>query len=262
MGRPLKIQKYSTNSGINSPGAAVPIDQGFNNFGNLTDPVFNSAGTLSDADFLGVVGGVSSAATSATYPIVKTVVNITNSFTGQDDGYILRQKGAHKFLVATNTAIDPADAVVGVALRIASVGDTNWTAMGLSGTAAVGTIFTPTAAAGAGTTGTAQEVGVCVLDNDGTPAAGFMSVAYSVGDSSDVYASYLTNKWIRDWNGMTVGNYSDANAGNNVQSGENFYPVNFFTDEGTVTWSGAEVINGATAQNGTLQLAQVEKYTS
>jgi hypothetical protein len=89
-----------------------------------------------------------------------------------------------------------------------------------------------------------------------------MSISYSVGDSTAVYASYITNKWIRDWNGMTVGNYSDANAGNNVTSGENFYPVNFFTDEGTVTWSGAEVVGGSQSQNGTLQLAQVAKATS
>jgi hypothetical protein len=89
-----------------------------------------------------------------------------------------------------------------------------------------------------------------------------MSISYSVGDSTAVYASYITNKWVRDWNGMTYGTYADSNLGPNIQSGENFYPVNFFTDEGTVTWSGAEVINNATAQNGTLQLAQVDKVTS
>jgi hypothetical protein len=61
---------------------------------------------------------------------------------------------------------------------------------------------------------------------------------------------------------MTYGNYSNSNFGTNIQSGENFYPVNFFTDEGTVTWSGAEIINGAEAQNGSLQLAQVVKATS
>ena len=52
MGRPLKIQKYSTNSGIGSPGAAVGIDVGFPNFGSLTDPEFNvNPTTLSNADF-------------------------------------------------------------------------------------------------------------------------------------------------------------------------------------------------------------------
>jgi hypothetical protein len=38
--------------------------------------------------------------------------------------------------------------------------------------------------------------------------------------------------------------------------------VNFFSDEGTVTWSGAEIINSTNAQNGSLQLAQVVKVTS
>jgi hypothetical protein len=83
-----------------------------------------------------------------------------------------------------------------------------------------------------------------------------------VGDSSAVYASYITNKWVRDWTGMTYANYSNSNYGTNIQSGENFYPTNFFTDEGTVTWSGAEIINGANAQNGSLQLAQVNNLTS
>ena len=90
-----------------------------------------------------------------------------------------------------------------------------------------------------------------------------MSVEFSTGgDSSAVYASYITNKWVKDWNGMTYDNYSNSNAGTNNYADQDFYPVNFFTDEGTVTWSGAEVINGANAQNGSLQLAQVVKATS
>jgi hypothetical protein len=130
----------------------------------------------------------------------------------------------------------------------------------MSGTAAVGRVFTALAV-GAGN-GTVYPVGQCVLSNTATPSAGNMSISYSVGDSSAVYASYLTNKWIRDWNGMTYQNYSNSNLGTNTQSGENFYPVNFFTDEGNVTWSGAEVISSAQAQNGTLQLAQIASVTS
>ena len=114
-----------------------------------------------------------------------------------------------------------------------------------------------------GGNGTAYPVGVCVLSNTGSPAAGYMSIGFSVsGDSTLKYASYISNKWIRDWTGMTYGNYSNSNAGTNTYSGENFYPVNFFTDEGTVTWSGAELINSANAQNGSLPLAQVQKVTS
>jgi hypothetical protein len=248
MGRPLKIQKYSTNSGVGYPGAAVGIDIGFPNFGSLTDPVYNSnPETLSANDYLGVVGGLRTTATSATNPVVKCIVNITNSYTGVDDGVILRQKGAHKFLVATNTAIDPAAAAVGVSVRIASLGDTNWLAMGAPVGAAVGTIFQVTAASGPGTTGTCQEVGVCVLDNDATPAAGFMAIGFSVGDSSITYISKLTNKWLLDWTGGS--NYEYTSVTNDVR-----YVSNFFTDEGTVIKSGTA--------NTTVIPGQLEKWTS
>jgi hypothetical protein len=272
MGRALKIQKYGTAQGItynangtaNTPAAAVAVDQGYPNFGSLTDPVYNSANTLSSSDFLGAVGGLSTSATSATYPIILPQVNISTadgSSTGAGNGRIIRQKGAHKFLVAyVAAATNDEDFITGQAYSITSVGTTDWAAIGGPSNAAVGDVFTATGA-GSGT-GTAYPVGQCVLANTGTPAAGEMSIEFSVGDSAAVYASYITNKWIRDWNGMTVGNYSNDNTGVNVQSGENFYPVNFFTDEGTVTWSGAEIIGGATAQNGSLQLAQVVKSTS
>lgn len=265
MARALKIQKYSSNTGVGSPGAAVVVDAGFPNFGSLTDPVYNSADTLSASDFLGVVGGSPATSTpTATYPEILAAVNILladGSSTTSGAGRIIRQKGAHKFLVAY-TASTTADEslIIGQAYQIAVLGTTNWTACGAGPTPAVGDIFTAVAV-GSGT-GTAYPVGQCVLSNTGTPAAGYMSIGFSVGDSAAVYASYITNKWVRDWTGMTYGNYSDSNTGVNIQSGEQFYPVNFFSDEGTVTWSGAELINGANAQNGSLQLAQVDKVTS
>ena len=275
MGRALKIKKTNIGSGSTVSGSNPEVttynqnvltDAGFPNFGSLTDPYYGSAGTLSDNDFLGVVGGSPATSTaSATYPEILAQVNITladATTTGAGNGRIIRQKGAHKFLVAyTASTTSDGSFISGQAYQIASLGDTTWSSYGAGADAAVGDIFTATSVGGAGT-GTAYPVGVCVLTNSGSPAAGYMSVQYSVGDSAAVYASYITNKWVRDWNGMTVGNYSDANTGNNVQSSENFYPVNFFTDEGTVTWSGAEVINGASAQNGSLQLAQVDKITS
>ena len=150
--------------------------------------------------------------------------------------------------------------ITGQAYQIASAGSTNWAAIGAPTNAGAGDIFTATGV-GSGT-GTAYPVGQCVLENSATPGAGFMSIEYSVGDSSAVYASYITNKWVRDWNGMTYGNYSDSNTGENVQSSENYYVTNFFTDEGTVTWSGAEIIAGADAANGSVQLAQIANVTS
>ncbi len=275
MGRALKIQKNNVGAGTSVSGSTTSYNQtiladaGYPNFGSLTNPVYNSAATLSATEFIGVVGGSPATSTaSATFPEISALVNIlladgtdsqtaTSSYTGR----IIRQKGSHKFLVAaTGAAIADESFVVGQAYQISTLGTTNWQAVGAGSDAAVGDIFTATAV-GSGS-GEAYIVGQCVLANDSTPSAGYMAIGFSVGDSSAVYASYITNKWIRDWNGMTYGNYSDSNNGVNIQSGENFYPVNFFTDEGTVTWSGAEVVGGVQSQNGTLQLAQVDKVTS
>jgi hypothetical protein len=185
----------------------------------------------------------------------------TYDLANQYGGRIIRQKGSHKFLVAyTYASTADEDMIVGQAYQIASLGTTDWQACGAPAGAAVGDIFTATAV-GSGT-GTAYPVGQCVLSNTATPTAGNMSIEYSVGDSAAVYASYITNKWIRDWNGMTYGTYSSSNLGENIYASENFYVTNFFTDEGTVTWSGAEIINGVDANNGSLQLAQVVNVTS
>jgi len=279
MGRALKIQKTNIGAGTTVSGSNPTVttynqnvltDAGYPNFGSLTDPVYNSpVQTLDDTQYLGVVGGSPTTSTaSATNPEIAALVNIsladgtnTYSITSSYTGRIIRQKGSHKFLVAYtgSTVALSTGLIVGQSYQIVSLGTSDWTTL-MSGTAAVGKIFTALAV-GAGN-GTVYPVGQCVLSNTATPSAGNMSIAYSVGDSSAVYASYITNKWIRDWNGMTYGNYANSNLGTNTQSSENFYPVNFFTDEGTVTWSGAEVVAGAQAQNGTLQLAQVSSVTS
>ena len=151
--------------------------------------------------------------------------------------------------------------IVGQAYQIASLGSTNWQSVGAGSDVAVGDVFTCTADVAAGT-GTLYAVGQCVLSNTATPASGFMSIEYSVGDSAAVYASYITNKWIRDWNGMTYGNYSDSNFGPNIQSSENFYVTNFFTDEGNVTVSGGELSGTTSVDNPTIQLAQISNVTS
>ena len=278
MGRALKIQKNNVGSGTTVTGTppvtaynqTVLTDAGFPNFGSLTNPVYNSPVQTLDANqFLGVVGGIFITSTpSATFPEIFCLVNIvladgTSTFdiAGEYGGYIIRQKGSHKFLVAyTYASTADESMIVGQAYQVATVGTTNWAACGGGADTAVGDIFTATAV-GSGT-GTVYPVGQCVLSNTATPAPGNMSISYSVGDSSAVYASYITNKWVRDWNGMTYGNYNNGNFGLNIQSSENFYVTNFFTDEGTVTWSGAEIINSAYAQNGTLQLAQVASVTS
>jgi hypothetical protein len=278
MGRALKIQKTNIGSGTTVSGSPpvtaynqnVLTDAGYPNFGSLTDPEYNTpVQTLNDTQFLGVVGGIFTTSTpSATYPEIYCLVNIvladgtsTYDIANQYGGRIIRQKGSHKFLVAyTYASTADEDMIVGQAYQIAALGTTNWQACGAPNGAAVGDIFT-VRAIGSGT-GTAYPVGQCVLSNTATPASGNMSISYSVGDSSAVYASYITNKWVRDWNGMTYGNYSNSNFGPNIQSNENYYVANFFTDEGNVTVSGSELTGTSAVQNGTVQLAQIANVTS
>jgi hypothetical protein len=258
MGRPLKIKKSTT------------IDIGFNALSTLTAPVLPSNVWDSATEYLGVVGGVQpTTVATATYPIVKCEVNITNSSSGQTPGLIIRQKGSRKFMVATTTAIDPENAVVGVALRIATVGNTNWGSMGAPAGYGIGTIFTATAASAAGTSGTAQEVGTCVLTSDLTPTAGNMSISYFSNDSQETAISKLTNKFLQNFaGGETGGNANTGDVWNPAQVVNNVeFAANFFSDEGTTAKSGAEVdtwgTNGSDQlATGALDLGIVENYRS
>jgi hypothetical protein len=271
MGRPLKIKKIIESAYNSSTGANPGVDIGFNAFNQLTNPVLPVGGALNADQFVGVVGGVQPpTVATATYPIVKVEVNIANSSSGQTPGVIIRQKGAHKFLVATTAGIDPANAVIGgsptVALRIRVVGDTDWAAMGAPAGYGVGTIFTPTAASGAGTTGTAQEVGICVLQNDLTPTAGNMSISYFNGasDSTEQAISKLTNKFLLDFTGGETGGSANTGDGwDQTQVIQNVrYATNFFSDEGYEVKSGTTGATNTGTQQNRLDLAQVEKYTS
>ena len=96
MGRPLKIQKYGTNQGAS--GGAVPIDEGYPNFGSVTNPVFPA--TMTTSEFFGVVGGNDTVA-SATFPTVQVRVKIGSN--AEANGYIIRQKGSIKYLVSDGT---------------------------------------------------------------------------------------------------------------------------------------------------------------
>jgi hypothetical protein len=249
MGRPLKIQKSSTGSG--NGGAAVGVDLGFPNFGSLTAPVFNApTQTLNTTQYLGVVGGAGPTDTpSATNPRVDVTVNIaapSGSGIGVAQGYIIRQKGSHKYLVGDVTGVNDGSFVVGQAYQIVSVGTTNWAAAGAPSNFGVGTIFTATSVGGAGS-GTANSVGVCVLDDDVTPAAGLMAITYTLSDSTATTISKLTNKWLLNWAGGAT--YAATSVINDVR-----YVANFFTDEGTVIKSG-------TAQT-TVELAIVDNIDS
>jgi hypothetical protein len=261
MGRPLKIQKSSTGSG--NGGAAVGVDLGFPNFGSLTAPVFNSpTQTLDNAQYLGVVGGAAPTDTpSATNPRVDVTVNIaapSGSGIGVAQGYIIRQKGSHKYLVGDVTGVNDGSFVVGQAYQIVSVGTTDWAAAGAPSNFGVGTIFTATSVGGAGS-GTANSVGVCVLDDDVTPAAGLMAITFTFGDSTATTISKLTNKFLLDWTGGATYAATSVIA-------DKRYVTNFFTDEGTVIKSGttgaANTGTVTSGQQNLLDLAIVDNVQS
>ena len=176
MGRPLKIQKYSYNTGEGSPGANTPVDLAYPPFSALTNPVYNApTQTLDSAQFLGVVGGSPpTSQPSVTYPVVTAFVNITLAngsstfaFSGSYAGRIVRQKGSHKYLVVYTggTTADGAF-IVGQAYQIVALGSTNWQSVGTgTGTVAAGDIFTATAADdAAGDAAGAGDVGGWAVD--------------------------------------------------------------------------------------------------
>jgi predicted RNA binding protein YcfA (HicA-like mRNA interferase family) len=256
MGRPLKIKKIIESA---NPG----VDIGFNGLLTLTNPVTPSPIWNTDTEYLGVVGGTQPPTlATATYPIVKVRVFVTGF--AEADGFIIRQKGAHKFLVADATSRTAL--VSGQAYRITVVGNTDWTTYGAPN-AQIGTIFTATSALADTGTGAVNAIGICVLANDLSPTAGNMSISYFSNDSSETAISKLTNKFLQNFNGGEAG--GNANTGdvwNYAQVTNNVtFAANFFSDEGVTAKSGADVETWAgTSQlsSGNLDLAIVENYTS
>ena len=111
----------------------------------------------------------------------------------------------------STTPINAGSFVSGRTYKIASVGTTNFAAIGASANT-VGTVFTATGV-GSGT-GTASDVAVCVLTPSGTLTNGQMNIGFEIGGGL-IYASRLTNKYI--WDGSTP---------------PNRYAANFFAPEG------------------------------
>jgi predicted RNA binding protein YcfA (HicA-like mRNA interferase family) len=256
MGRPLKIKKI-----IETGGAGKDI--GFNGLLTLTNPVLPSAVFDTDTEYLGVVGGTQPpTVATATYPIVKVRVFVTGF--AEADGFIIRQKGSHKFLVADATSRTAL--VSGQAYRITVVGNTDWAAYGAPN-AQIGTIFTATSALADTGTGEVNAVGTCVLTSDLSPTAGNMSISYYSNDSTETAISKLTNKFLQNFAGGGTG--GSANTGDVWAASATVdnvaYAANFFSDEGVTAKSGADVATWAgTSQlsTGNLDLAIVENYTS
>jgi hypothetical protein len=262
MGRPLKINKAAQTGSTTLTGG---IDIGFNALAGLTAPVLPSPVFDSATEYLGVVGGSNTVDTAA-YPTVKCLVFITGF--AQEDGYIIRQKGSHKYLVGGTTARTAL--VAGAAYRVTVVGDTDWVAYGAGSDVAAGDVFTATAALANTGSGRVNAVGQCVLGSELTTlTAGNMSISYFSNDSTETAISKLTNKFLQNFAGGAVGGNADtgdvwsaADAVDNVA-----FAANFFSDEGTTAKSGAEVdtwgTNGSEQlATGALDLAIVENYNS
>lgn len=283
MGRPLKIQKYGlaqgitygNNGAVNQPAAAVAVDQGYPPF---ADPTSMDTATVvlpqpvtTPLPFTGVVGGNRGGAVSATYPVVKVTVNIAlpnGTGQGSTTGVILRQKGAHKFLVmSSGTTVADESIVLGASYYINSVGSTDWSLFGAPAGYGVGTIFTATAAGSNSGNGNCFLVGQCVLKDQATPSAGNMNIVITVGDSTGVRVSKITNKFVQDFfGGATGGNADTGDVWNPSQVVNDIeYAANFFVDGETFAKSGADDATWAgTNQNsdGTLTMAQVNDWTS
>jgi hypothetical protein len=238
MGRPLKIKKSTT------------IDIGFNDFGNLTASSVGST-SFTSSQFVGVVGGANASIATSAYPVVACNANING--VGNTAAYIIRQKGATKFLVGSDVE-QFANAVVAnssyVIVALGTTGVTGFRAIGADITAGVGDIFTANAA-GSGT-GTVNLVGQCLLANQANAAlltANTMSITFSFdGNVSNTSpAARLENRFVYSYNASNTAN---------VQ-----YSSNFFNTGNTFPKSGADV---ETFSNGTgnILTALVTNYTS
>ena len=246
MGRPLKIQKYSTGSGEGQyqEGQGVAIDAGYPNNGSLTAPVYPNAMTATQ--FFGVVGGAGGGGTnsvaSSTFPVVAITVYVAGAGS-RHAGYIIRQKGEYKYLVADDTVIQDEDIVAGNTYIITLASNTKWYALGAAANAQVGDIFVATASGtGLGTGGQVNLVSTCVLVNSATPALGQMSIAMDAG-AGTIYIKKLTNKFALDYS--------------NVR-----YATNFFDTGDIVIKSGTSGSANVTLQQNRLALANVASYTS
>ena len=188
MGRPLKIKK------------AAATDIGFNNPGDDSSPRIPS-GEL----YYGQVGGDTYRATGDN-PVTSCRVKIGT--VAEAEGYIIRQKGATKYLVADATGVTAGSFITGNTYIITALGNTDFTLVGGPSSAAVGTTFVATGA-GAGT-GTVDTIGTCVLADlaDAALTADTMTITYSEPASGQIRIKRMTNRYAINFaNARVVVNY-------------------------------------------------------
>ena len=144
----------------------------------------------------GLEGGLTSLANNQIQPRVKI------GAAAEATGSILRQKGSRKFLVTDGATIQDESMVVGNMYMIATVGTTDWAAVGVLGTPAIGAIFTCDVA-GAGT-GTVFAVKACTLANtaNGSLANDTMTITCTQFNAATFRAKRITNKHVWDFNNV------------------------------------------------------------
>lgn len=203
MGRPLKIRKTQ---------GSTPVDSGFNNPDGLSNTY-------------GVVGGNTNQSGAGTGPQILCRVKIGTQ--AEANGYIIRQKGAKKFLVGSSVTIQDENIVAGLSYVITLVGTTDWAALGASTNATVGDIFTAKiSGSGLTTTGQVNRVGVCVLADldDAALTDNTMTITATKADTSTFRLSQATNHWGLDF--TTPDPYVlSFNAAENANPPDLLYPV-------------------------------------
>jgi hypothetical protein len=187
MGRPIKTAKTQT-TGI--------VDSGF------------SSATS------GVVGGATGQAGTQVLARVKIGAQT------EANGYIIRQKGKSKFLVASTTAIQDEDIKSGNTYVITNTSNTDWTYFGVR-SAANGTVFTATVDGTSLTTnGVVNQVTVCTLANiaNASLTNNTMTVECTYANSTTFKAKTLSNHHVTDFNDPAavnvkyIADFSTANA--------------------------------------------------
>lgn len=169
-----------------------------------TGTQFNQAGIGGGAQIIvnGVVLGTVDTVDSATQITLNAnsaaaVSGAAYSFNnGVQNGYILRQKGKSKYLVALANTIEDEGITQGGTYFISSASNTDWAALGAGTTAGYGQVFTATASGvGLTTNGQVAPAAVCQMVANGNPDPGeFYVEVYNDGDT--YYASTLTNHWV------------------------------------------------------------------
>jgi hypothetical protein len=254
---PLVTVSGGTGTGLTGAATAIMstsgagsgfVDIGFNPFNYLQSPTQAIPTGMTDAQYLGVVGGgYNGGVASTANPTVACTAWVPGA-AAEDTAYIVTQKGATRYLVAGATSYAASTMVVGQDYIIANLGDTNWLALGAAVNARVGDVFTATGV-GSGT-GKVSFAGTCQLVNVASgslAAAGQMQITVTQNTVA-FRASRLTNKYVWDYTTPQPVRYAAV----------------FFAGgsaDVTTAKSGAEAdtfLNGT----GLMELGQVTNYTN